>query len=155
MRTMWRSSSRPGPIGPQPTGKIESFSYLGSSKDKDKKKKDKKVRKSKVFNLEAEKTEMKTTIAESSMASTDLLNTLQSINREQERISQNPRAAERFQACKILRRKILRYVRHIGLSPLPPACVRHQETNKTRFTISNLKSGSDIFCTPTTSSSRR
>lgn len=97
----------------QPTGRIESFSFLSSTQDKDKnkKKKDKSGKKGRrPFNLEAEKGLMKTTIAEASMSSIDLTNTLQSINREQERISENATAIERFEAAKVLRRKILRYV---------------------------------------------
>ncbi len=53
---------------------------------------------------------MKTAIAESSIAATNLNNALQSINREKERISENAVAVERFEICKKLRRKILRYV---------------------------------------------
>lgn len=53
---------------------------------------------------------MKVAIADSSIAATNLNNALQSINREKERISDNALAAERFEACKKLRRKILRYV---------------------------------------------
>lgn len=98
--------------GTQPTGTVSSFSYL--SKDKDKKsKKDKKGGKDgkkKPFNLEQEKEHMKVTIAESSIAATDLMNALQSINRERERISENEAAVARFEACKQLRRKLLRFV---------------------------------------------
>lgn len=54
---------------------------------------------------------MKSHIAEASMAATDLINTLQTINREKERISENQTAVQRFETCKQLRRKILRYVR--------------------------------------------
>jgi len=53
---------------------------------------------------------MKANIAEASIAATNLGNTLQSINREKERISDNQMAVQRFEACKKLRRKILRYV---------------------------------------------
>jgi hypothetical protein len=91
------------------TGTVNSFSYL--SKDKDKKKKDKKGSKNKkAFNLELEKEQMKVTIAESSIAATDLMNALQSINREKERISENETAVKRFEMCKQLRRRVLRYV---------------------------------------------
>jgi len=79
-----------------------------SKKDKDKKGNKKK---SKPFNLEAEKETMKNCIAESSVASTNLLNALRLINREQERISENKAAVRHFEFCKLLRRKILRYVR--------------------------------------------
>jgi hypothetical protein len=75
-----------------------------------KKKKDKKSKKSKPFNLEAEKDQMTRHIAEASIAATNLTNTLQTINRERERISENQLAVQRFEACKQLRRKILRYI---------------------------------------------
>jgi hypothetical protein len=97
--------------GSQITGQVQSFSSL-TGKDKDKKKKDSKKGKKqqRKFNLEAEKDAMKVAIAESSIAATDLLNALQSINREKERISENQVALQRFETCKGLRRKILRYV---------------------------------------------
>jgi hypothetical protein len=38
------------------------------------------------------------------------MNTMRSINREKERISDNAVAVERFEECKQLRRRILRYV---------------------------------------------
>jgi hypothetical protein len=63
---------------------------------------------------------MKVTIAESSMAATDLMNALQSINRERERISENRVAVQRFETCKQLRRKVLRYVSSLCRSLLPP-----------------------------------
>lgn len=105
-----RNTSLSGNLsGTQITGTVNSFSYL--SKDKDKKKKDKKGSKNKkAFNLELEKEQMKVTIAESSIAATDLMNTLQSINRERERISENETAVKRFETCKQLRRRVLRYV---------------------------------------------
>jgi hypothetical protein len=83
--------------------------YESSSK----KKKDKKSKRSKPFNLEAEKPQMKSNIAEALLAATNLVNTLQSINREQERISDNRTAVQQFEACKQLRRKILRYIYHV------------------------------------------
>lgn len=116
------SSSQPGShsrntslSGPQVTGQVQSFSYLG----KDKKKKDKKSKKRKPFDLEAEKDKMKVTIAESSIASTDLMNALQSINREEERISENQVVVQRFETCKHLRRKVLRYVSWTTLPAAP------------------------------------
>lgn len=114
------SSSRGPQLSTPATGQISSFSYL-SSKDKSKKK-DKKSKKSghRKFDLEAEKDQMKTTIAESSIAATNLNNALQSINRERERISDNPLAVAHFETCKQLRRKILRYVSSLHcLIPLP------------------------------------
>ena len=73
------------------------------------------------FDLEAEKEKMKAVIAEASIASTNLVNTMQSINREKERVSDNPVVAKHFEACKMLRRRILRYV-HI---PPPPPTVHY------------------------------
>lgn len=105
------SSRSPPPSFSAPvTGQVNSFSYVPSSKDKKKKDKDKKKSKHRKFNLEAEKDSMKTAIAEASIAATNLMNSLQSINREKERISENPVAVKHFEACKQLRRKILRYV---------------------------------------------
>jgi hypothetical protein len=89
-------------------------SFFGGSKDKKKDKdKDKAKGKRKPFNLEAEKDQMKSVIADSSIAATNLMNSLQSVNREVERISENQAAVERFEACKLLRRKVLRYVSYL------------------------------------------
>ena len=106
----------------QVTGQVQSFSHLEKDKKKKKKKEKEKGRsdkKHRPFNLEAEKEMMKATIADSSMAATDLTNALQSINREKERISENQVAVQRFETCKKLRRKILRYVSQPPLVPLP------------------------------------
>ncbi|RYP45075.1 hypothetical protein DL768_008547 [Monosporascus sp. mg162] len=118
------SSSRQPVTPPQPSQTVHSSSHMksssgsgsffsSSSKEKKKKDKAKGKKKSKPFNLEAEKDSMKVAIAESSMAATNLMNALQSINREQERISDNAIAVERFEACKKLRRKVLRYIHHV------------------------------------------
>lgn len=80
------------------------------SKDK-KKDKSKSSGKRKTFNLDMEKEQMKSVIAEASISSTNLMNALQSINREKERISDNHLAVQRFEICKQLRRRVLRYVR--------------------------------------------
>ncbi|KOS17394.1 Protein lsb5 [Escovopsis weberi] len=85
-----------------------------ASGDKDKGKGKGKDGKGRPFSLEAEKEQMKTTIADASLAATNLLNAVQSINRERERISQNKVAVERFEACKQLRRKVLRYIHHVS-----------------------------------------
>lgn len=91
-------------------------SIFGGSSSSDKKKKSSKTKgKKKPFNLEAEKEQMKSVIAEASLAATNLLNVLQTINREKERISDNNLAVERFESCKLLRRKVLRFV-----CPQPP-----------------------------------
>ncbi|KAK8097926.1 Protein lsb5 [Apiospora kogelbergensis] len=119
-----QASSSQAPVSfPQPSGTVQSFSHVksnsksgsffSSSSSKDKKKgKSKSIKKP--FNLEAEKASMKVAIADSSIAATNLNNALQSINREKERISDNALAAERFEACKKLRRKILRYIHHVN-----------------------------------------
>ncbi|KAK3682582.1 vhs domain-containing protein [Podospora appendiculata] len=96
-------------IATQTTGTGHSTSFT----NKDKKKKDKKNKKLKQFDLEAEKDHMKANIAEASMAAINLMNTLQSINREKERISENAVAVERFELCKQLRKKILRYIHFV------------------------------------------
>ena len=93
---------------PSSRTRSSSTSIFGSSKDK--KKKDKKSKRRRPFNLEAEKEGMKAAIADSSIASINLMNALKSINREKERISENRAAVEGFEACKLLRRKVLRYV---------------------------------------------
>jgi len=68
---------------------------------------------SKPFNLEAEKPNLKATIADSSIKSTNLLNTLQTINRETEQVSDNATAKAYFEDCKQLRRRVLRYIHYI------------------------------------------
>lgn len=92
-----------------------SSSFFGSSKDK--KNKDKKGKR-KSFNLEAEKEQMKSDIAEASIATTNFSNALQSINREREQISNNAELVRQFEACKMLRRKILRYVSLVVLDTI-------------------------------------
>jgi hypothetical protein len=88
------------------------FSSLTEPTPTKKSKKDKKggKNKPKAFNLEEEKPKMRTVIAESSVASTNLLNALQFINREQEQVSENAAAVKQFETCKMLRRHVLRYV---------------------------------------------
>ncbi|EWC46398.1 hypothetical protein DRE_04341 [Drechslerella stenobrocha 248] len=65
------------------------------------------------FNLEKEKPTMIQNIATASIASTNLKNALKLINREKERVSDNPEVMKRFEACKLLRRQILRYIQHV------------------------------------------
>ncbi|KAF2149450.1 hypothetical protein K461DRAFT_296917 [Myriangium duriaei CBS 260.36] len=62
------------------------------------------------FNLERERPEIMQTIAQASVASTNLLNALQLINREHERVSENREVLNRFETCKNLRRLVLRYI---------------------------------------------
>ncbi|KAI4606223.1 hypothetical protein J4E83_010244 [Alternaria metachromatica] len=73
-------------------------------------KKDKKKTKGQPFNLEKEKGQMLETMASANVASTNLLNGLQLINREQQRVSENAEVMRRFETCKQLRRQILRYI---------------------------------------------
>lgn len=121
------SSSRPDPtpvkthkskgsssaFGSSSSGFGSSFFGTSSTVSKSKEKSAKGKSKRKPFNLEAEKDKMKTNIAESSIASTNLLNSMQRINREQERVSENAECQKQFERCKMLRRHILRYIQHI------------------------------------------
>jgi hypothetical protein len=95
------SSSRPVALGNATTPSSSSI----FKRDK----KDKKSR-GKTFNLEKEKGQLLETIASANVASTNLLNGLQLINREQQRVSENPEVMRRFETCKQLRRQILRYI---------------------------------------------
>lgn len=53
---------------------------------------------------------MLSAIAQSSIASTNLLNSMRHLNRETERVSENAECLKRFETCKALRRQILRYI---------------------------------------------
>lgn len=91
------STSRPVSLSATP-----HFSTASKSKKKDKH--------AVKFNLEKEKPNMMQSIAQASIASTNLMNALQLINRETERVSENAEVMNRFETCKILRRNILRYI---------------------------------------------
>jgi hypothetical protein len=91
-------------IGPGSTSSGSSF--FGRSKDKDKKGNGK----HKPFNLEREKGAMLEVIAEASIASTNLINAIKLINRESQRVSENAECRRRFDRCKSLRRRVLRYI---------------------------------------------
>jgi LAS seventeen-binding protein 5 len=101
-----KTASRP--VAPGSTS--SSSSFFGRSKDKDK---DKKNRGGKPFNLEKEKGQLMETIASASVASTNLLNAIKLINRENQRVSENAECRNRFETCKVLRRQILRYIQLI------------------------------------------
>lgn len=88
---------------------------------------------------------MKEHIAEASIASTNLINTLQSINREHERISDNKMALQRFENAKQLRRKILRYV------SFQKQAIGIISTDTGRFIMLSRRSGWAAFLVPTTS----
>lgn len=93
------------PVTLTPTSSTGFSSKLSKSKNKERNKGP--------FNLAKEKDNMTSAIAKSSMASTNLLNGLQLVNRESERVSENEEVQRRFQACKKLRREILRYIQHV------------------------------------------
>lgn len=97
------SSSRPVALG-------STTSSGGSSLFSRRDKKDKKTPKGQKFSLEREKGQMLETMASANVASANLLNGLQLINREQQRVSENPEVMQRFETCKDLRRQILRYI---------------------------------------------
>jgi hypothetical protein len=97
------SSSTPRPVTLSNT-QAPSSSLFSSKNKKDKK------NKGKPFNLEREKGQLLETIASASVASTNLMNGLQLINREVQRVSENPEVMQRFETCKLLRRQILRYI---------------------------------------------
>jgi hypothetical protein len=86
---------------------------LTSSKDSKLKSKSAKQSKSKPFNVEKEKSRLLETIASSSVASTNLMNALRHINRENKRVSEDPDTLKHFETCKLLRRQILRYIEKI------------------------------------------
>ncbi|KAK6337195.1 putative actin patch assembly and actin polymerization protein [Orbilia javanica] len=131
------SGSRPGPTSPHrssqsgPSHSRNSSSSkpthapitLGPSdapiatfkqpKDKSSKSSKSATQKRQPFNLEKEKPTMIQNIATASIAATNLKNALKLINREKERVSDNPEVMKRFEACKMLRRQILRYIQHV------------------------------------------
>lgn len=93
-------------LGPNP------YSVLKPSK-KSKPDKSFKKHKLKTFNLEKEKPQLLQTIASSSVASTNLMNSLKLINREHIRVSEHAETVGRFETCKALRRQILRYIQFV------------------------------------------
>ncbi|KAL8800106.1 MAG: hypothetical protein Q9182_005418 [Xanthomendoza sp. 2 TL-2023] len=70
-------------------------------------------KKSKPFNLEKEKPQLLQAIASSSVASTNLINSLKLINRESKRVSEDSETVKRFETCKLLRRQVLRYIQYV------------------------------------------
>ena len=80
--------------------------------------KDKKGRTVIKFHLEKEKPTIMSTMAQASVASTNLMNGLQLVNREHQRVSENPEVVNRFETCKLLRRQILRYIQLVETEEL-------------------------------------
>ncbi|KAI9794636.1 MAG: putative actin patch assembly and actin polymerization protein [Peltula sp. TS41687] len=68
---------------------------------------------SKPFNLEKEKPQLLQSLATSSVASTNLMNALKLVNRENQRVSEDAEVVKQFETCKLLRRQILRYIVHV------------------------------------------
>ncbi|KAI9691180.1 MAG: putative actin patch assembly and actin polymerization protein [Bathelium mastoideum] len=99
--TQSASSSRP----PQfPTAPAKSTSSIFK---KDKKSKPKPV------DLTKEKPQLLEAIASASVASTNLLNALKLVNRENSRVNEDAEVMSRFEQCKTLRRQILRYIQAV------------------------------------------
>ena len=80
---------------------------------KQKSEKNSRKSKQKPFVLEKEKPNILQVIASSSLASTNLMNTMKLINREHQRVSENTEAVKGFETCKKLRRQCLAYLQHI------------------------------------------
>jgi hypothetical protein len=93
---------------PQPV-QLSAGPTFGFGKSSKKNKKNKR----KEFNLEREKPAMLQAIAQSSVASTNLSNALKLVNREDQRVSEDPEVMSRFETCKQLRRHILRYIQYV------------------------------------------
>ncbi|KAI1979160.1 hypothetical protein LOZ51_003857 [Ophidiomyces ophidiicola] len=90
-----------------PTGRKSSMPPFPNMSGKPK---DKKRNRRTAFNLEKERPEILQTIASASVASTNLTNALKFVNRETQRVSENPEVMEKFERCKSLRHQILRYI---------------------------------------------
>ncbi|MCJ1404480.1 putative actin patch assembly and actin polymerization protein [Xylographa trunciseda] len=93
----------------RPKGLLQN-SIFQSSKSQPSKSKSSK---SKPFDFYKEKPTILAAIASSSLASTNLMNTMKLINREHQRVSADPDAAHGFDNCKRLRRQVLSYLQHI------------------------------------------
>ncbi|PVI02873.1 hypothetical protein DM02DRAFT_653186 [Periconia macrospinosa] len=110
-----RTARRPSPPSQFPsssasTGRTVALGTAPTSSSLFKKDKKDKKNRGKPFNLEKEKGQLLETIAAATVASTNLLNGLQLINREVQRVSENAEVMQRFETCKQLRRQILRYI---------------------------------------------
>lgn len=104
------ASSSHSQLSPPPTPTTLSRPGLTSFRsDTSKKKKPK----HKPFNLEKEKPQLLQAIASSSVASTNLMNALKLMDRENKRVSEDAEAVMRFENCKQLRRQILRYIQFV------------------------------------------
>lgn len=114
----WSGNSHASPSSPKSPPKpspitIGPSADLGVGHKSHKKSTSKSKNKSPPFNLEREKPAMLQSLANASVASTNLKNALKLINREKERPSGNPEVLKRFETCKQLRRTILRYIQNV------------------------------------------
>lgn len=104
---------RPTLVDQIPSGSglsLPTTSHTPPSSSKDKKKKKSKVKRQK-FDLAQETPQIMRAIASSSIASTNLLNSLKFVNREAGELpSTNRDVMGRFETCKALRREVLRYI---------------------------------------------
>ncbi|KAL8732730.1 MAG: hypothetical protein Q9181_003842 [Wetmoreana brouardii] len=108
-----RSPSYSSPTTPtSSSGGGSSLTPYGQTSSKTSKS-SKKSKSAKAFNLEKEKPQLLQTIASSSVASTNLMNSLKLINRESKRVSEDPDTMNRFETCKLLRRQVLRYIQYV------------------------------------------
>ncbi|KAI5852837.1 hypothetical protein DFP73DRAFT_589898 [Morchella snyderi] len=109
-----RKATPTSPKSPKPTPiTLGQSADLGVGQKGHKKSSSKSKSKTPPFNLEKEKPAMLQSLANASVASTNLKNALKLINREKERPSGNPEVLKRFEDCKALRRSILRYIQHV------------------------------------------
>ena len=120
------SSSRPvqfgsaAPLGP-PVKAVSKYDSFGKKiKDKKPPKEVNSAKKAKVtpFNLERERPQILQNIASSSLATQNLVNSLRLVDREKQRVSENQEVVKRFEACKALRRQILRYIQNVDSEEL-------------------------------------
>ncbi|KPI34464.1 LAS seventeen-binding protein 5 [Cyphellophora attinorum] len=88
-----RKNQAPIPLG-------SSGSFLSSRKEKN-------------FDLNKEKPAILQSIASASVATTNLNNALKLVNREHNRVADDPEVMKRFETCKSLRRQVLRYIHYV------------------------------------------
>lgn len=99
--------------GNGPPRSLSSPKQKSSKSRKDKSREKKLSISSRTFNLERERPEILQTLASASVASTNLLNALKLVNRETTRVSEDAECINRFEICKKLRHRILRYIQFI------------------------------------------
>lgn len=93
---------RPKPMPTPSSNTPHSSSSIFSSRKKERPRTD--------FNLEKERSTITQTIAQSSIASTNLVNSLKFINHQTQNVSESSEVKERVSLCKILRKQLLRYI---------------------------------------------